>query len=323
MTLGLTGLPWCRIAQGSGIALLLSVSPVQAAAPSPADLATPVFPQTKAAGSFPHSEPAAIPAPAVRIASIARRLLIAQAPDCAEQESDFGLIAAPPTASSWGAPIAVIWPDGPAARAGLRPGELIRAVDGVPWSADAAERARFHQALVAAPRAADVVLTIERGDERRTIRVTGQARCRADVRLSPRPFINATAVAGAVVIGGGIERLLRDDAELAFAVAHEAAHVILGHTAPERRTGIALRDQRRAMEQEADALAVRMMAAAGYAPDAAARAWAKIADAGRAPLLRLLDIHGPYPATRERTAFLAAAAARLTPPRQPAGSHAR
>ena len=113
------------------------------------------------------------------------------------------------------------------------------------------------------------------------------------------------------MIDAGLERLLRDDAELAFAIAHETAHILLGHTAADRQSDIGDLTRRRAMEQQADAAALRLMARAGYAPDAAALAWPKIADASRPPLARLMDLHGPYMATGERTAFLAGEAGRL------------
>lgn len=246
-----------------------------------------------------------------RVAGIARRLLLASAPLCPERRSDFGLEVGPATLFSWGAPITTVWSDGPAAAAGLRAGDLIRAVNAVPWSADAVERALFETALAAAPHAPRVTLAVERDGLPRIVTLIGRPQCQAELRVSPQPFVNATAVDSTIVIGGGLERLLPDDAELAFAVAHEAAHIALGHTAPAQRGAIGARSQRLAMERDADALALRLMARAGYDPAAAARAWPKIADAGRTPLLRLMDIHGPYMGTVERTAFLTSEADRL------------
>lgn len=270
-----------------------------------------------AAGAAPPVPAAPVLAAQARVEAIARRLLLAHPGACAERRSDYGLVTGPATSSSWGAPLAVVWPDGPAAAAGLRPGDLIRTVDGVPWSADPIERQRFIAALVAAPRAGKVVLGIAHGAGLRAVALTGQPRCHVEVRVSAQPFINASATASTIVIGGGLERLLGDDAELAFAVAHEAAHVVLGHTAPDRRAAIGISDQRLALEREADAFALGLMSAAGYPASAAATAWIKIADASRPPLARLMDLHGPYMATAERTAFLTATAARLAAPASP------
>lgn len=248
-----------------------------------------------------------------RVDAIARRLLLASADLCAEQRSDFGLVTTPPSANSWGAPIARVWPASPADRFGLRAGDRVQAVNGVPWSADAGERQRFAEALAAADTAPRVTLAFERDGRREVVTLPGEPRCHAEVRVSVQPFVNATAAGRTIVLGGGLVRLLADDAELAYAVAHEAAHIVLGHTAPAWRSAAGDPAQRRALEREADAMAVRLMSAAGYAAAAASTAWAKVADANRPPLARLMDLHGPYMSTPERTAFLAAEAARLAP----------
>ena len=53
-----------------------------------------------------------------------------------------------------------------------------------------------------------------------------------------------------------------------------------------------------------------MAARAGFDPEAAARAEAKLAHANRGPISRLLDLHGAYMPTRERIAFLQSEAAK-------------
>ena len=316
------------IAHGCALVVLLGASGVGASDLSPTDRPAPASPMATAAGLTPLLGPAATPpAPrptgALRVTTIARRLLLANADGCAERRHDFGLETAAPSGRSWGAPVTVVWPDGPARAAGLQPGDLIRTINGVPWSADARERERFVASLADAGRTPRMALVVERDGQPQTLTLAGQPRCHAEVRLSDQPFINATVEGSQIVIGGGLERLLADDAELAFALAHEAAHLILGHTAPEQARAIVTRADRVALEQEADALAVELMAQAGYRPDAAAGAWLKVADASRTPLLRLMDIRGPYPATQERAAFLAAAASRLIPPARLPVSHAR
>lgn len=246
-----------------------------------------------------------------RVQSIARRILAANAAACPVQVNDFGLSVAPPTGSSWGARIETVWPDGPAAAAGLRAGDLVRTVNAVPWSADSRERTRFAEALGAMPQAHELALELERDGTRRTVVLTPRPVCQAAVRLTPSPAIRAAAFATTIELTSGLERLLRSDAELAFAIAHEAAHIALGHTAHEQRAAIGLRDRRIALERDADATALWMMAAAGYDPAAAVSAWPKIADASRPPLLRLLDVHGPYLNTRDRLDFLTREAARI------------
>ncbi|MDE2620692.1 MAG: M48 family metalloprotease [Sphingomonadales bacterium] len=239
------------------------------------------------------------------MAAIARRLLVANAAACPDLHHDFGVVLGSPSAVSWGAQVAQVWPDGAAAAAGLQGEDRVRRVNGVPWSTDRGELTKFATALAQIPQATRLELAVERHGVMHRLTLTGQPRCAVEVRLSPRPVINAAALGHTIVIGGGLEQLLRDDSELAFAVAHEMAHVVLGHTAPARRAEISAPARRRALEEEADKLALRLMAQASYDAAAASAAWLKIADASRPALVRLLDIHGPYPATAVRAAYLA------------------
>jgi hypothetical protein len=54
----------------------------------------------------------------------------------------------------------------------------------------------------------------------------------------------------------------------------------------------------------ADVLGIRLAARAGFIPETAAVANLKLARANRGPIARLLDLHGPYMANRDRTEFL-------------------
>lgn len=247
----------------------------------------------------------------LRVQTILRRILLANHAQCAALQSDHGLVVGAPGLFPGGAPVIAVLPGSAAESAGLRRGDLVRAVNGTPWSPDPGETAAFARALGATGEAPALTLVIERDDARLAFTLPGQPACRAAAQLAPTSAINATAIGSTVIVAAGLERLLPDDAELAFAVAHEAAHVILGHTAPGQRSAIGDRPQRLAMEQAADAAALRLMARAGYDPAAAARAWPKIADASRPPLHRLMDLHGPYLPTAERTAFLVGEAARI------------
>lgn len=107
-----------------------------------------------------------------------------------------------------------------------------------------------------------------------------------------------------IIVDGGMEQLLTSDEELAWVIAHEAAHIFLGHTGPGRGADLKNNDIRSQMERQADALSVRLMLLAGYSPEASFAAQPKIAAASRGPISRLFDVHGPYMGTRERTRFL-------------------
>lgn len=255
--------------------------------------------------------PTADPASALRVELLLRRILIANQGACAERQSDHGLVVGEPALFPGGAPIVAVLPGSPAEAAGLRPGDLVRGVNGTPWSPDPAEAAAFVRALGETGHSPDLALVIERDDRKLALVLPGRPACRGMARLAATNAINATAIGSTVIVASGLARLLPDDAELAFAVAHEAAHLILGHTAPQARAAIGDPARRPGLERNADALALRLMARAGYDPAAAARAWPKIADASRPPLHRLMDLHGPYMGTAERTAFLRDEAARI------------
>jgi predicted Zn-dependent protease len=78
--------------------------------------------------------------------------------------------------------------------------------------------------------------------------------------------VNAYADGRHVIVTTGIASLSRSRDEIAFVIAHELAHNILGHASAGHEHGIfgsseAIRD-----EFQADSYAVRLMAKAGYDP---------------------------------------------------------
>lgn len=258
-----------------------------------------------------------------RIEQLARRILAANVADCARRQSDHGFTVGQVQTHPGGVPVLAVEAGGPAGTAGLRPGDTIRAINAVPWSTDRAELAAFLGSVARIGDRAVLDLAIERGGWPIHLRLVGRAMCRGTAVLVPGPKVGASAVGETIMVHAGLERLLPDDAELAFAVAHEAAHLVLGHTAPDQRAAIGDPVRRREMEQAADATALRLMWRAGYPPAAAASAWPKIADASRAPLRRLLDIYGPYLSTDQRTAFLQQQADSLTARSSPGAGRAR
>jgi predicted Zn-dependent protease len=143
--------------------------------------------------------------------------------------------------------------------------------------------------------------------------------------------INAFAMAGGkmAIYTGIIERLNLDDDELAQIIGHEVAHALSAHSAEKMSvalatnlgliglaafgdltdtalTGAALAalvavqlPNSRQMEAEADRIGIELAARAGYAPDAAARLWRKMAEHSNARHPVFLSTH-PAPLTRQR-----------------------
>jgi predicted Zn-dependent protease len=99
--------------------------------------------------------------------------------------------------------------------------------------------------------------------------------CTADVVLRTRDNVYAAASGSTIIVDEGMEWLLTSDDELALIVAHEAAHVFLGHTGANRAKEHKNALLRKQMEQQADALGVRLMPKAGFSPEASVNAHAK------------------------------------------------
>lgn len=72
---------------------------------------------------------------------------------------------------------------------------------------------------------------------------------------------------GHIVLSRGMFRRLKNEAELAFVIAHELAHHVLGHHAAiHSPTEPVASSVRTALEEEADAFAVALLAVSGYDP---------------------------------------------------------
>lgn len=183
--------------------------------------------------------------------------------------------------------VAAIVLDGPAARGGLRPGDVLLAIDGVPVPpepfADAPfdqrnARARADSVIDALTRSSATELTILRGGSEQRLRVTPVPACPSRVHLARSQQTNAYADGVHVFLTTALINDTSED-ELAFVIAHEMAHNILGHAAilrgpaVERGLGRTLGRSGaivRATERAADALGAELMADAGYDPVAGA-----------------------------------------------------
>jgi Zn-dependent protease with chaperone function len=253
----------------------------------------------------------------VRVQTIVRRITAANIAACPAKRGDFGFTSVSPNPdapatvrAAWteglglgdGSTVVAIHGSGPAEAAGLRVGDNIVAVNGVEWSLAPERRKAFAGALDA--RSGEKRLTVRRAKADVMINMTPQEICTADVVLRTRDDVYAAANGSTIIVDGGMERLLKSDDELALIIAHEAAHIFLGHTGADRAKEFKNAVVRKQMEQEADALGVRLMLKAGFSPEASVNAPTKLAKAMRGPISRLLGIYGPYMSTRDRTAFL-------------------
>lgn len=211
-----------------------------------------------------------------------------------------------PTSSS--PTVIYVDPKGPAARAGLQASDAIISVNGGVWPEQSREQIVFLKGLsdvkATEPRLSMVVG--RKGDDL-AIEMTADLVCDINVKLITNEKTSAHAGGNTISFDSGIDRLLSEEAELAFVVAHEMAHVILEHN-PEKSGSIS----RAKMETDADHLGMELFLAAGYNPDYAASAIRKLDAANRGPITKLLGIYGPYLSTEKRVQFLSHLATQAT-----------
>jgi hypothetical protein len=249
----------------------------------------------------------------VRVQSIGRHILASSIADCPTQKNDYGFVsvflnaqATPALRTLWHEAYGVteqstiisVFPNSPAQLAGLREGDAIAEINGVVWNGHA-EDAAFRAALRDGGTAPQMTLAVIRGGQRVEISMTAQQVCDGNIVMTGNPRVYASANGSMIEVSARMENLLNDDAELAFVLAHEAAHIFLDHS-----TIVPQGAARSQAEQAADAMGIRLMLRAGFAPEAAETAHQKIARNGRGFFGRTLDIHGPYMGTRERLRFL-------------------
>jgi Zn-dependent protease with chaperone function len=227
----------------------------------------------------------------VRLATIAYRISTASAELCRPAaltgiithdltEYDRSLRPAVSRAFSLTSGIGVVGivPESAAARAGLQiDDEIVRVGDvsvedesafGV--AAKSYNRHKAFAALLAGARPSGAVqLLVRRNGQLRSVEITPEAGCGGDVALANSSQLNAWSDGAHVVVTTAMNRLARSDDEIAFVIAHEMAHNILGHSqgAGQRRGifgGIA---KARRDETDADSFAVGLMSRGGYQPE--------------------------------------------------------
>ncbi len=196
-----------------------------------------------------------------------------------------------------GTAVSVVVPGGPADRAGVRARDVIEAVNGKFEQRADAVRSLL---LLGGP----LALTINRAGNQMRITVPDVSGCASSVVVVPSTKVDAGADGETVRIRTAMVEKTPDDAELAYVIAHEFSHNILGHSALLDKTG---RRAARVLPTEiaADQLGVKLMAKAGYDPHAAARFVTRTGKKGLASLLG----DGTHQRIGDRVRTLEAAAA--------------
>jgi S1-C subfamily serine protease len=134
---------------------------------------------------------------------------------------------------------------------------------------------RFNALLSASLADGATAIQIRRQSQLLQITLTGQPGCGGILKLVDSSSINAWSDGRHVVLNAGIVRMARNDDEIAFVIAHEMAHNILGHIANSANTSRMLfgrifgASAPRDAESQADAAGVSLMREGGYEPQGA------------------------------------------------------
>jgi hypothetical protein len=188
--------------------------------------------------------------------------------------------------------------NGPAAEAGIRPGDILTDVNGTPIPPEPdlsqpfdGDRARLRNDAVANLLEKARTVTVLHTGSAQTLRIAPVLACPSRVHLARSAQRNAFADGRHVFLTTGVLALLRNDDELAFLIAHEMAHNVLGHAAAMRSGTVENRRGVRRIESAADLLAGNLMIDSGYDPVVGAGVLRRIgaADLG----LRLFAKHEP------------------------------
>jgi Peptidase family M48/PDZ domain len=274
--------------------------------------------------------------PALRLETIGYRLALANAQLCDRPEMLSGLrlhnIGAYAKGSramitkiyglSYGFGVLNIVPDSAADVAGIAPGDEILTVNGYNLAGFATEligeRAtydrteRFVGFLDQALRSGPASLEIRRGLARFTVSLTGAEGCGGKFAFLRRRELNAWSDGRTVAVTSRMMEFVPDNEELAFVVAHEMAHNILRHAEKLAGSSTLLMQfgfgtrRVKSSEIEADALAIELMARAGFdlnAPERLLR---------RASKGRSLDLAITHPGTSRRIGIVNEARAKST-----------
>lgn len=258
--------------------------------------------------------------PALRAATIGFRLAIAAAPHCRARTALTGLVlhdraAYDPAAREglnglgWGFGIRGVVEGSPADLARLNLGDELVTLgsedlrnyrrDLAGSKSTFARTEAFTERLAAEVAEHDVRLGVMRAGRLLSIVLSSRTGCRVAFTLVPGRSPDAWTDGHYLAVTEGLEQRVGDDA-LAFAMAHELAHVALGHASgpqsPLAAIGIGAGRVRK-QEDDADRLAVHLALAAGYDPAASAELFAILR---RSNPLRIGPTHASFASRLER-----------------------
>lgn len=213
---------------------------------------------------------------------------------------------------------------GGAMRAGLRRGDLLQAIEGEPLpQGPQAETEAAKRVLPLMRSARELELTLSRDGTPMTVKVALTPACALTVEVGNAPHVNAYTDGRRILVTAGMLDVLSDE-ELAVILAREVAHGTLRHAntlkmvstlagvidallplRPELSAfagSAGIRPMDPLLDQEADRIAMYMLARAGFDPALAPRTLEKLARAYPATITNAYPSIHPW--TAERAALM-------------------
>lgn len=219
-----------------------------------------------------------------------------------------------------------------AMRAGIRRGDQLQSLQEQPLPRGA--QAENEAARIIGPllkNATEIRVGLERNGKPLTLQVPLTQACAFAIEVGHAPHVNAYDDGRRIMVTQGMLDFLTADDELAAIIAREIAHNVQKHAATMKlaatQAGIidallplspdlkpfagsaGLRAMDDKLDQEADRIALYMLARAGYAPDAAQRALQKLAQSYPASVTNGYTAQHPW--TDERAALMRATLAEI------------
>ncbi|HKY03194.1 MAG TPA: M48 family metalloprotease [Burkholderiales bacterium] len=219
--------------------------------------------------------------------------------------------------------VALVMPDSPAERAGLRVGDVVSAVNGISAKSGDEEWAELIRKMNESIEAGTLTtLEVRRAGAPISVTVEPQRSCAFRSFLANQDVINAAADGKKILVTRGMMRFVRDDSELALVIGHELAHNAMGHIDAKRGNfalgtildvlaaaygvntqgmfgNAAASAYSQDFEAEADYVGLYMMATAGFELNNAPQFWRRMAVAHPSSI-RGGGMMASHPASPER-----------------------
>lgn len=228
--------------------------------------------------------------------------------------------------------VASVMPNSGAARLGIQRGDILIAADDhpIPQGVNAETETVALLAPIVAGKTS-VKLTIQRKEKEMNLTVPLTRACGFRVDIGNTDSINSYADGRRILITRGMVRYAQTDDELAYVVAKEMAHNVLGHARMLKMTGTVseiidnlvriqpdmstmvgtagVKPMSQQYDIAADALSLQMVARAGYNIDQAVPFWQRLA--AQHPATELDSYTALHPASDARLAAMSKAVARI------------